>query len=374
MSKAILLAGLAYGDEAKGATVDFLCRSLPVDLVVRYNGGSQAAHNVVTANGHHHTFSQFGSGTLVSSHVRTHLSRFMLVDPLCMMNEAEALHNIGARPWRSTTVDPRCVIITPFHKQVNRLREQARGEARHGSCGMGVGVAREWSIFQGENDTLHAGDIANLNLLKYKLEIQEARFEHEFGDFRLAGVSLPSLMSAYTDWLEQADLQASLPSSELAIFEGAQGVLLDETHGIEPYRTWTDCTFKNADTICDEAGIEKRYRLGCVRAYLTRHGAGPLAQEQINLPLEEPHNMANPWQGAFRSAPFDFALINAAIETLGGIDGIALSHLDAFGGHYAGAFGSDVGRLLAPVLLKADGPTAKDRYFCYTTRLAEVLN
>ena len=83
---AIIVVGLGFGDEAKGATVDFLCAQDDVAGVVRFNGGAQAAHNVV-ADGRHHTFRQFGSGTL--SGVPTFLSRYCLVEPIGLAGEAE---------------------------------------------------------------------------------------------------------------------------------------------------------------------------------------------------------------------------------------------------------------------------------------------
>src|SRR5580704_14498455 len=90
-AKAILVQGMAWGDESKGCCVDKICRELPVDLIVRFCGGAQAGHNVVTPDGKHHCFSQFGAGMLANDKVRTHLSRFMLVEPLSMMREAESL-------------------------------------------------------------------------------------------------------------------------------------------------------------------------------------------------------------------------------------------------------------------------------------------
>src|SRR5262245_21999790 len=78
--RAIILGGLGYGDEGKGTWTDFLARTEPVHTVVRFNGGAQAGHNVVTSDGRHHTFAQFGSGALVRG-VNTHLSRFMLLNP-----------------------------------------------------------------------------------------------------------------------------------------------------------------------------------------------------------------------------------------------------------------------------------------------------
>ena len=74
MATVVLLAGLGFGDEGKGTVTDYLVRTHSAKMVVRYNGGAQAAHNVVLPDGRHHTFAQFGSGTFVPG-VRTHLSR-----------------------------------------------------------------------------------------------------------------------------------------------------------------------------------------------------------------------------------------------------------------------------------------------------------
>jgi adenylosuccinate synthase len=73
-----IVVGLAFGDCGKGSLVDYLTRSIGARTVVRFNGGPQAGHNVVTPAGRHHTFSQFGSGTLAGA--RTLLSRFMLIE------------------------------------------------------------------------------------------------------------------------------------------------------------------------------------------------------------------------------------------------------------------------------------------------------
>lgn len=356
MSKAIFVAGLAYGDEGKGATVDFLCRQLPVDLIVRYNGGSQAAHNVVTPEGVHHTFSQFGSGMLANNKVRTYLSRFMLIDPLSMKNEGDALASKTLQPWLRTTVDPRCVVITPFHKQVNRLREQDRGQARHGSCGMGVGVAREWHLAYGDA-VLLVDDLRDHTRTCKKLNWLWGLAAKEFGIERIGDVDIFNLADDYFNWAwYHVGIQKSLPITELAVFEGAQGVLLDETHGIEPHRTWTDCTFNNADALCWEAGIAERFRIGCLRTYFTRHGAGPLRNE-FQLALgPEVHNKYGQWQEDFRTAVFDHIALGNSLSVLGHIDCLALSHLDILSSPLRGTIANLVG-------IKAHGPTASDREF-----------
>src|SRR5689334_11646978 len=88
--QAILVADMGFGDAGKGTLVDFLARQHAAHTVIRYNGGAQAAHNVVTADGRHHTFAQFGSGSFVPG-VRTYLSRYMLVEPYAMFYEEEDL-------------------------------------------------------------------------------------------------------------------------------------------------------------------------------------------------------------------------------------------------------------------------------------------
>ncbi|MGE3913811.1 MAG: adenylosuccinate synthetase, partial [Chloroflexota bacterium] len=119
--KAYILVGLGFGDEGKGAWTDYLARTEPVHTVVRFNGGAQAGHNVVTPDGRHHTFAQFGSGTLVRG-VNTHLSRYMLVNPLAMLKEDEALQALGVTDaLRRTSIDRRALLTTPIQVAANRL-------------------------------------------------------------------------------------------------------------------------------------------------------------------------------------------------------------------------------------------------------------
>lgn len=101
------------------------------------------------------------------------------------------------------------------------------------------------------------------------------------------------------------------------MFEGAQGVLLDEWHGFHPYTTWSTTTFGNAETLLAEAAMTAT-RLGVVRCYLTRHGPGPLVTEDPTLELPDPHNGRNEWQGAFRVGHFDAVALRYAIEVAGG--------------------------------------------------------
>eukprot|EP01001_Neometanema_parovale_P000194 NODE_1020_length_1936_cov_144.322670_g969_i0.p1 GENE.NODE_1020_length_1936_cov_144.322670_g969_i0~~NODE_1020_length_1936_cov_144.322670_g969_i0.p1 ORF type:complete len:244 (+),score=25.14 NODE_1020_length_1936_cov_144.322670_g969_i0:61-792(+) len=139
----ILVAGLLYGDEGKGTTIDFLARQFQASLVVRYNGGPQAMHHVVLPSGIWHCFSQFGSATFVHG-VRTLLSKHMVISPPNLMREEQELRESGVTDAITRLhIDRQCRIVTPLHRLVTQIAEILRGAGRHGSTGIGVGVTVE---------------------------------------------------------------------------------------------------------------------------------------------------------------------------------------------------------------------------------------
>ena len=371
--RAIVLQGMVWGDESKGALCDALARHLPVDLIVRFCGGAQAGHNVVLEDGRSHCFSQFGAGMLANNKVRTHLSRYMLVEPFSMMKEAEALGELTDNVWERTTVDGNVVIVTSFHRHLNRLREQARGANAHGSCGRGIGVAREMSLKYGDK-VLLAKDLSDFTVTSNKLyesaagmlpEIMELEYtlhlEHAIG---LLWKECQHMAHGYQTW--PARIVNSLEPAATMVLEGAQGVLLDEKYGTAPHNTWTNTTFENSDTLLNEIGCTDRMRIGCFRTYFTRHGAGPFPTEDGNLKplLSEQHNVDDGFQGSFRVGQFDWDLARKASEIVGGVDGIALSHLDCLSA--LGWIEKDfIDRMRmavdAPIVMYGRGPTAANR-------------
>ncbi len=329
--KHLIVVDLGYGDAGKGTVVDWLCASRPVHAVIRFNGGAQAAHTVVLRDGRRHTFAQFGSGTLRPG-VRTHLSRFMVVDPLALAREADHLAAIGVPDALDRlTVDGAALLATPYHRAVNQARERARGAARHGSCGMGVGETMSYQLAHPE-DTPRVVDCRSRSTLRRKLIALRDRLAAGTG-----GVEVPEVddcvdaFAAFGTCVSIVDGShtAMLLRSGDVVLEGAQGVLLDEWHGFHPYTTWSTTTFANAEKLLAEAGmVGEAFRLGVLRVVTTRHGPGPLVTEDPALGLTDPHNPTNPWQGAFRFGHFDAVAHRYALAVAGGVDGLALTHLD----------------------------------------------
>jgi len=326
-----IVADLGYGDAGKGGVVEWLCSARGTTTVVRYNGGAQAAHNVVAGDGRWHTFSQFGSGTLGGS--RTFLSRYMMVDPLAMAGEAEHLSALGlASPFGLVAVDQDALLTTPYHQAVNRARERERGAGRHGSCGMGIGETAAYALAR-PADAPRAGDCRAASVLTGKLTLLRDWAREEF---QLDALPAPAAVAdIYRAWADRVTitrdgyLTSLLRRPGSVVFEGAQGILLDEWRGFHPYTTWSTTTLENAETMLGEAGMAgSALRLGVTRAYMTRHGPGPFVTEDPTLELPEPHNQAGQWQGPVRVGHLDAVALRYAIEACGGIDAVALTHLD----------------------------------------------
>jgi adenylosuccinate synthase len=328
----VIVVDLGYGDAGKGTVVDWLCASRPVHTVIRFNGGAQAAHTVVLRDGRRHTFAQFGAGTLRPG-VRTHLSRFMVVDPLALASEAAHLAAIGVPDALDRlTIDRDALLATPYHRAANQAREQARGDDRHGSCGMGVGETMAYHLGHPEQAP-RVADCQTPPLLRRKLVALRDQLTADVGPQQAPPVDdCVATFAAFAARVAIVDtaFTAGLLRAGDVVFEGAQGVLLDEWHGFHPYTTWSTTTFANADKLLAEAGMTgEATRLGVLRVVTTRHGPGPLVTEDPTLRLTDPHNPTNPWQGRFRFGHFDAVAHRYALAAAGGVDGLALTHLDA---------------------------------------------
>jgi len=328
------VVGLGYGDEGKGSIIDFLTDQVGSKNIVRYNGGPQSAHHVVH-NGRTHCFSQFGSS--FNSDVNTYLSKHMLVDLIPLAIEEYELRQKGiTNTYERLYVDSSCILITPMQRIVGQMRELSNN---YGSCGMGIGeTVRDRGI------SLRISDLQNIKTLhikldflwRYKLDHAEQLVEDNPNNQEIQSLYrkiidvrlVRRLFDAYQYIGDRLHITSDYDISSQSIFEGAQGVLLDIEYGFSPYVTKTNTTFDNAYTLVSKCNKIKR--LGVLRAYSTRHGAGPFVSEDLKLTHRIPdlHNGTHEWQGKFRIGWLDILASRYALEVVGGVDNIALTNLD----------------------------------------------
>ena len=317
--RAIAVIGANFGDEGKGHVTDFLVSEAPDDtVVVRHNGGAQAGHTVETPEGLRHVFHHFGSGTLLGA--PTFLSRHFIVNPMAWKEELGALREIGVEP--TLYVDPRCRITTPY----DMLADQAL--QKHGSCGLGI----------------HQTVARNANGIRFVAASQNARevcrVIREQARGKLVSSSQPSRRLA---WLEDdeilenyltdlAELQGSvtftqrIPEYDRVVFEGAQGLLLDEEHPNFPYVTHSQTGLSNVATLCHEHGIGEVRALYVTRSYMTRHGPGPFPTEDDRMSYPDATNVPNEFQGTLRFGDLDeLALVSEIEHDLRCVDGLAVT-------------------------------------------------
>ncbi len=354
-NKIFIIAGLGYGDEGKGTATDYLARKHNVRNVIRYNGGPQAGHNVVAPGGlFHHCFAQFGSGALIPE-VKTFLSRHMLINPIALEVENEALQEKGINDaLERLIIDKKCPVITPFNVILNRMLEVSRGKSRHGSCGKGIGQTVADQEQYGDM-ALTTHDLSDKKTTKQKLNffwhvkidlaeqiVEEHPSNKKLKEYlrQLMSIDIDLLAECYGRFAKMVQIGGDNALSEIlkegnAIFEGAQGALLDMDFGFWPYVTSTKTTFANAEELIAESSHDSKVtKIGILRAYGTRHGPGPFVTEDNEMVGVVPpcHNSTNEWQGPLRLGAFDIVATRYGVDISGGIDYLFLTNLDRLSG------------------------------------------
>lgn len=311
--------GANYGDEGKGLVTDYLVGRRPAGrtLVVRFNGGAQAGHTV-QRNGVRHVFKHFGSGTLAGA--PTFWSRHCVANPMVFGKErASLLSHMAELP--AFYIDLDAPVATFMDMIVNQAAEHHRGQHRHGSCGMGINE----TVTRAEASpalTIRARDLRSLSEHELRMKLDAIR--ESWLPLRCAALGIPVPRLAYEaslddEWLIAADhmggcaVVTTWPEAARTfshhVFEGAQGLRLDEKAPGFPHVTRSRTGLTNVVDLAARAGLSDIQPWYVTRWYLTRHGAGPLDQECAARDLSErivdETNNPNQHQGSLRFAPLN---------------------------------------------------------------------
>jgi len=322
--RAHVVIGANFGDEGKGLVTDYLC-SQGAGMVVRFNGGAQAGHTVVTPGGDRHVFGHFGSGSFVG--VPTYLSQYFVCNPILFFREAKKLHELGYVP--TVYAHPSCLITTHVDMIVNQRKETARGDKRHGSCGVGV------------HETIQRSAVVELKLTMAdlwnhigSLPALMERLCDRWAKFRTGSAIVePAMTEAFikTCWaFAEAVHPLGIQQCPDPIFEGAQGLLLDQDNKeYWPHVTHSSTGMKNVRVLCQQGGFDGIDPYYVSRTYLTRHGAGTLPGENPKMAFEDATNVEHPWQGTLRFAPLDYnAMAKRAAVDAYGPHKLVMTHCD----------------------------------------------
>lgn len=308
--------GIGFGDEGKGSVVDYLASNYDNSVVIRHSGGHQVGHTVGFEH-KLHEFRQFGSGTF--RNVPTVWDKNCTVSPLQFEIEYKRLQNIfNITP--TLYCSNLCPIVTLFDIAYNRAKE-----AKYLTGSVGVGFAA--TLRRTEIVPLYVIDLffpyvlelKIFNIRRYYMDKSEQEgigllFAEELTKLSNSGYDLKCFLDSCAFFINNIKISENdldLNCYDNIIFEGNQGILLDKFHGFYPNVTYGHTT--NANVECD---CLKTYYVS--RCYATRHGAGPLKNENLDSPVlintECEQNHLNPWQGNFRTALLDYDLVKYAIN------------------------------------------------------------
>jgi adenylosuccinate synthase len=323
MRTGAVIIGANYGDEGKGLMTDYLASNNPTDsLVVRFNGGAQAGHTVVLPDGRRHIFSHIGSGAFAGC--PTFLSRFFIVNPLLFMREYKQLRALGLVPV--LTVDAEAFVTTPYDMFINQLVESRRGKGRHGSCGAGINETvvrclRSDSISTVTGDTTNASQflvrLSEIERNWFPARLREHGIDPESLEVRSflesSGQIRAAFMRDVDDFLAVSTVSCRYPEAERVIFEGAQGLMLDQGRiDLWPHLTRSSTGLANVVYLAPRFGLDALRVTYVSRTYITRHGAGPLPGEN-DWSFADGTNVRNEFQGKLRFAPLDWHMMRRSI-------------------------------------------------------------
>jgi adenylosuccinate synthase len=333
----VTVVGAQWGDEGKGKIVDWL--SERADVVVRFQGGHNAGHTLVIGN------QTYKLSLLPSGVVRGKLSVIgngVVVDPWALIKEIEALRGQGVNVTPDTLkIAENVALILPLHGEIDRLRETARGEAKIGTTGRGIGPAYEDKAARRAIRLCDLAEPATLDFKLNELLIHHNALRRGLGHPEIDRTSLRAELDAIAPQvLRFAEpvwerLDEVRRGGKRILFEGAQGAMLDVDHGTYPFVTSSNTVAAQAAVGAGLAPATTGYVLGITKAYTTRVGSGPFPTEltdQIGRTLGERGREFGTVTGRPRRCGwFDAVMVRQALR-VGGIRGIALTKLDVLDG------------------------------------------
>ena len=333
--KSVVVVGAQWGDEGKGKVVDYLAGSF--DYIVRVAGGHNAGHTVIIAK-EKHVLQLIPCGIL---RPRQHavIAMGVVVDPVALVNEIETLAKSGVDVAGRLHISNRAHLIFPYHRELDKAAETARGANKIGTTSRGIGPAYEDKMARRGLRMCDLLDpalfrekaarvVAEKNRLAKGAYGADIDFSHEVDETLKFGEKIRGYICDSAELVNHA-----LDEGKSVLFEGAQGTMLDIDHGTYPYVTSSSAISGGATTGAGVPPTKIKHVLGISKAYTTRVGGGPFPTEMPDLDAKQVRERGKEF-GAVTGRPrrcgwLDLAVLRYA-KMINGIDSLVVTKLDVF--------------------------------------------
>jgi adenylosuccinate synthase len=334
----VVVIGAQWGDEGKGKIVDWLSRR--ADVVVRFQGGHNAGHTLVIG-GTTYKLSLLPSGVVRPGKLSI-IGNGVVLDPWALLQEIEVLRGQGVHVGTDNLrIAENVPLILQLHRNLDRAREAALGDARIGTTGRGIGPAYEDKVAR---RAIRLGDLADDAVVGDKLDVLLVHHNALLRGLNMPEIDRDSVLDElraiapkvlpYADTVWKT-LDEARRAGKRILFEGAQGTMLDIDHGTYPFVTSSNTLAGQAAAGSGLGPGALNYVLGITKAYTTRVGSGPfpteLTCETGRLIGERGREFGTVTGRARRCGWFDAVLVRQAVK-VNGISGIALTKLDVLDG------------------------------------------
>jgi len=332
----LVVVGSQWGDEGKGKITDLLSKE--ADIVVRYQGGSNAGHTVVKGD-EQYIFHLIPSGILHQG-VKCLIGNGVVIDPQSLLQEIESLKKKNIEIDDNLFIDFKAHVVFPYHKILDEIKENKRGKDKIGTTKRGIGPAYVDKIAR---TGIRMIDMIDGKSLSKKIEInlneKNDIFEKLYG-LKISNQEKKDILKKYIEYGQllkkyvidvSLHLNQAINEDKKILFEGAQGTLLDIDHGTFPYVTSSNPIAGGACTGTGVGPTKINKVMGITKAYTTRVGRGPFPTE-LTGELGEHMRQKGGEFGATTGRPrrcgwFDVVLVNYAVR-INGMDSMVLTKID----------------------------------------------
>ncbi|MGH3546362.1 MAG: adenylosuccinate synthase [Mycobacteriales bacterium] len=282
---AVVIIGAQWGDEGKGKATDLLGGR--VDYVVRYQGGNNAGHTVITPDGQRFALHLIPSGALTPGCTSV-IGNGVVIDPGVLLGEMDGLQERGV-DTSGLLVSADAHLIMPYHRVLDKLTERYLGTSRIGTTGRGIGPAYGDKIAR---IGIRVADLLDPNIFRAKLAVAlREKNQLLVKVYNRKAIDLDTICDEYAGYAARLInhicdtrlvLNQALQRGETVLLEGSQGTLLDVDHGTYPFVTSSNPTAGGAAVGSGIGPTAITRVIGILKAYTTRVGSGPFPTELLN--------------------------------------------------------------------------------------------